>query len=176
MRGAAHLWEEVIQSCYIITHITCSVITRSPSLTIWPLVSEVEERWTGQLTSTPLTSLPLLIFCPWVEDDAAGYIKGRHTRQTYQISTLHKLKLYNITASMTSYVIMHDLIQFTQVQLKCQLIHCLHDFAHKQDSQLNSSVLITVWRVVIKVWQDSQLNSSAFSHCSVWRVAIGKGV
>ena len=55
-------------------------------------------------------------------------------------------------------------------------IHCLHDFAHKQDSQLNSSVLITVWRVVIEVWQDSQLNSSAFSHCSVWRVAIGKGV
>ena len=30
-------------------------------------------------------------------------------------------------------------------------IHCLHDFAHKQDSQLNSSVLITVWRVVIEV-------------------------
>ena len=29
-------------------------------------------------------------------------------------------------------------------------IHCLHDFAHKQDSQLNSSVLITVWRVVIE--------------------------
>ena len=25
-----------------------------------------------------------------------------------------------------------------------QMIHCLHDFAHKQDSQLNSSVLITV--------------------------------
>ena len=50
-------------------------------------------------------------------------------------------------------------------------IHCLHDFAHKQDSQLNSSVLITVWRVVIEVWQDSQLNSSAFSHCSVWRFA-----
>ena len=56
------------------------------------------------------------------------------------------------------------------------LIHWLHDFAHKQDSQLNSSVLMTVWRVVIEVWQDSQLNSSAFSHCSVWRVAIGKGV
>ena len=55
-------------------------------------------------------------------------------------------------------------------------IHCLHDFAHEQDSQLNSLVLITVWRVVIEVWQDSQLNSSAFSHCSVWRVAIGKGV
>ena len=55
-------------------------------------------------------------------------------------------------------------------------IHCLHDFAHKQDSQLNSLVLITVWRVVIEVWQNSQLNSSAFSHCSVWRVAIGKGV
>ena len=54
--------------------------------------------------------------------------------------------------------------------------HCLHDFSHKQDSQLNSLVLITVWRVVIEVWQDSQLNSSAFSHCSVWRVAIGKGV
>ena len=53
-------------------------------------------------------------------------------------------------------------------------IHCLHDFAHKQDSQLNSSVLITVWRAVIEVWHDSQLNSSAFSHCSVWRVAIGK--
>ena len=51
-------------------------------------------------------------------------------------------------------------------------IHCLHDFAHK----LNSLVLITVWRVVIEVRQDSQLNSSAFSHCSVWRVAIGKGV
>ena len=32
-----------------------------------------------------------------------------------------------------------------------QAIHCLHDFAHKQDSQLNSSVLITVWRVVIEV-------------------------
>ena len=33
----------------------------------------------------------------------------------------------------------------------CQiyLIHCLHDFAHKQDSQLNSSVLITVWRVAV---------------------------
>ena len=30
-------------------------------------------------------------------------------------------------------------------------IHCLHDFAHKQHSQLNSSVLITVWRVVIEV-------------------------
>ena len=29
-------------------------------------------------------------------------------------------------------------------------IHCLHDFAHKQESQLNSSVLITVWRVVIE--------------------------
>ena len=29
-------------------------------------------------------------------------------------------------------------------------IHCLHDFAHKQDSQLNSSVLITVWRFVIE--------------------------
>ena len=29
-------------------------------------------------------------------------------------------------------------------------IHCLHDFEHKQDSQLNSSVLITVWRVVIE--------------------------
>ena len=55
-------------------------------------------------------------------------------------------------------------------------IHCLHDFAHKQDSQLNSLVLITVWRVVIEVRQDSQLNSSAFSHCSVSRVAIGKGV
>ena len=55
-------------------------------------------------------------------------------------------------------------------------IHCLHDFAHKQDSQLNSLVLITVWRFVIEMWQDSQLNSSAFSHCSVWRVAIGKGV
>ena len=46
----------------------------------------------------------------------------------------------------------------------------------QQDSQVNSSVLITVWRVVIEVWQDSQLNSSAFSHCSVWRAAIGKGV
>ena len=30
-------------------------------------------------------------------------------------------------------------------------IHYLHDFAHKQDSQLNSSLLITVWRVVIEV-------------------------
>ena len=30
------------------------------------------------------------------------------------------------------------------------IIHCLHDFAHKQDSQLNSSVLITVWRFVIE--------------------------
>ena len=30
-------------------------------------------------------------------------------------------------------------------------VHCLHDFAHKQDSQLNSSVLITVWRVVIEM-------------------------
>ena len=29
-------------------------------------------------------------------------------------------------------------------------IHCLHEFAHKQGSQLNSSVLITVWRVVIE--------------------------
>ena len=55
-------------------------------------------------------------------------------------------------------------------------IHCLHDFAHKQDSQLNSLVLITVWSVVIELRQDSQLNSLAFSHCSVWRVAIGKGV
>ena len=32
----------------------------------------------------------------------------------------------------------------------CSPIHCLHDFVHKQDSQLNSSVLITVWRVVIE--------------------------
>ena len=63
-----------------------------------------------------------------------------------------------------------------QTFLPPDTIHCLHDFAHKQDSQLNSSVLITMWRVVIEVWQDSQLNSSAFSHCSVWRVAIGKGV
>ena len=31
-----------------------------------------------------------------------------------------------------------------------EIIHCLHDFAHKQDSQLNSSVLIAVWRVVIE--------------------------
>ena len=31
------------------------------------------------------------------------------------------------------------------------LIHRLHDFAHKQDSQLNSLVLITVWRVAIEV-------------------------
>ena len=53
-----------------------------------------------------------------------------------------------------------------------QAKHCLHDFAHKQDSQLNSSVLITVWRVVIEVWQDSQLNSSAFSHCSVCGVLL----
>ena len=30
------------------------------------------------------------------------------------------------------------------------IIHCLHDFLHKQDSQLNSSVLITVWRFVIE--------------------------
>ena len=30
------------------------------------------------------------------------------------------------------------------------VIHCLHDFAHEQDSQLNSSVIITVWRVVIE--------------------------
>ena len=30
--------------------------------------------------------------------------------------------------------------------------------------------------MVIEVWQDTQLNSSAFSHCSVWRFAIGKGV
>ena len=30
------------------------------------------------------------------------------------------------------------------------LPNTLHDFAHKQDSQLNSSVLITVWRVVIE--------------------------
>ena len=30
-------------------------------------------------------------------------------------------------------------------------IHCLYDFAHKQDFQLNSSVLITVCRVVIEV-------------------------
>ena len=59
---------------------------------------------------------------------------------------------------------------------KTAVIHRLHDFAHKQDSQLNSSFLFTVSRVVIEVWQDSQLNSSAFSHCSVWRVAIGKGV
>ena len=59
---------------------------------------------------------------------------------------------------------------------KFDLIHFLHDFAHKQSSQLNSLVLITVWRVVIEVLQNSQLNSSAFSHCSVWRVAIGKGV
>ena len=56
------------------------------------------------------------------------------------------------------------------------VLHCLHDFAHKQDSQLNSLVLFTVWRVVIEVWQDSLLDSSAFSHCSVWRVATGKGV
>ena len=47
------------------------------------------------------------------------------------------------------------------------VIHCSHDFAHKQDSQLNSSILITVWRFVIKKsGQDSQLNSSAFSHCA----------
>ena len=33
-----------------------------------------------------------------------------------------------------------------------KIIHCLHDFAHKQDKQdqLNSSVLITVWRFVIE--------------------------
>ena len=29
-------------------------------------------------------------------------------------------------------------------------IHCLHDFEHKQDSQLDSSVVITVWRFVIE--------------------------
>ena len=29
-------------------------------------------------------------------------------------------------------------------------IHSLHEFAHKQKSQLNSSVLVTVWRVVIE--------------------------
>ena len=29
-------------------------------------------------------------------------------------------------------------------------IHCLYDFAHKQDSQLDSSVLITVWRVLME--------------------------
>ena len=39
----------------------------------------------------------------------------------------------------------HDLTQIINI------IHCLHDFAHKQDSQLNSLVLITVWRVVIEV-------------------------
>ena len=73
---------------------------------------------------------------------------------------------------------MHNLenVAAFKTSIRLLTIHCLHDFPHKQDSQLNSLVLITVWRVVIEVWQDSQLNSSAFSHCSVWRVAIGKGV
>ena len=36
----------------------------------------------------------------------------------------------------------------------------------KQDSQLNSLALVTVWRVVIeKSVTYSQLNSSAFGHC-----------
>ena len=66
---------------------------------------------------------------------------------------------------------------YTGMGVQCWIIiHCLHDFAHKQDSQLNSSVLITVWRAVIEVWQDFELNSSASSHCSVWRAAIVKGV
>ena len=45
------------------------------------------------------------------------------------------------------------MVSLSSEELKA--LHCLHDFAHKQDYQLNSS---------------------AFSHCSVWRVAIGKGV
>ena len=35
--------------------------------------------------------------------------------------------------------------------IESAIIHCLHDFVHKQDSQLNSLLLITVWRVVIEV-------------------------
>ena len=34
------------------------------------------------------------------------------------------------------------------IPLTTRCIHCLHDSAHKQDSQLNRSVLITVWRFV----------------------------
>ena len=37
------------------------------------------------------------------------------------------------------------------VRIEICSIHCLHDFALKQDSQLNSSVLFTVWRVVIEM-------------------------
>ena len=37
----------------------------------------------------------------------------------------------------------------TGVQIATLRRYTLHDFAHKQDSQLNSSALITVWRVVI---------------------------
>ena len=46
-------------------------------------------------------------------------------------------------------------IYFDMFFIQTEYLHCLHDFAHKQDSQLNSLVLITVWRVVIEVWQDS---------------------
>ena len=38
--------------------------------------------------------------------------------------------------------------------------------AHKQESKLNSSILVTVGVLLLKrVQQESQLNSSAFGHC-----------
>ena len=43
-----------------------------------------------------------------------------------------------------------NMFLFVLNRLKYNEIHCLHDFAHMQDSQLNSSVLITVWRAVIE--------------------------
>ena len=44
-------------------------------------------------------------------------------------------------------IYIHNLIL---VGLLSITIHCLHDSAHKQDSQLYSTVLITVWRFVIE--------------------------
>ena len=45
-------------------------------------------------------------------------------------------------------------------------IHSLHEFARKQKSQQNSSVVVTVWRAVIeKGVTEVPKNSSAFGHC-----------
>ena len=48
------------------------------------------------------------------------------------------------------HLLLHPLHQRDQVHAKVLRLHRLHDFSHKQDSQLNISDLISAWRVVIE--------------------------
>ena len=56
------------------------------------------------------------------------------------------------------------------------IIHSLHEFALKQEFQLNSSLLVTVWHVVNQKSATGVQKKIVQLLVTVWRVVIEKGV